>query len=146
MLFHVLYGKNTEMVVEFIYASSCRLYGITKNEELRSTVYRVMELKDRVGDDRLRAMFFLLFNVDMQLKEYVCDVGNESLYSAALNLESIDSRPRHSYSMVGTRCICPRKAEGFMRNLKPVIDHWLSNEALNCSDLITKIKEEYLVS
>ena len=52
---------------------------------------------------------------------------------------------RHSYSMIGTKPIESGRARRFMLELGDIVRAWLSNEALTPSDLVTKIKEEYLV-
>lgn len=146
VLFHVLYGHNVEMIVDFIHASACRLYSITACEELKSAVQEVLLKREGVGMDRLRTMFFLLFNVDMQLKEYVCGTTQRELFAAALNLSDEDARARHPLSMVGTMSLTPQKARGFILELKELVNRWLSNQTLTCSDFVGKVKEEYLVS
>ena len=53
---------------------------------------------------------------------------------------------RHSYSMIGTKAIERDRARRFMLELGDIVRAWLSNEALTVSDLVAKIKDEYLVS
>lgn len=145
LLFHVLYGKNTGMIAEFVHASACRLYSITSCQQLGELAHRLATDVDSVSADRLRAIFFLLLNVDMQLKEYVCDTGSMGLFAAALNLSDADAASRHRFSLVGTSCIAPDRMKHFIVQLREVSNTWLSNETLTCSDFVRKVKSEYLV-
>lgn len=145
VLFHVLYGHNVGMIVDFIYTSACRMYSITSCEELKTAVQEVLLKREELGIDRLRSMFFLLFNVDMQLKEYVCGTAQRELFAAALILSEEDAKKR-PLSMVGTVCLTAQKARCFIVELKELINRWLSNQTLTCSDFVANVKKEYLVS
>lgn len=145
LLFHILYGNNTGMIIEFVYASACRLKSITDCNELGELMHKLETDVDSVGIDKLRTIFFLLFNVDMQLKDYVCDTGSKELFAAALNLSDADATDRHRFSLVGTSCIAPDRAKQFISHLRDVSNTWLSNETLTCSDFVRKVKSEYLV-
>lgn len=173
ILFHVIYGNDEKMIVDFIRAGASRLviiiiirliadyeveiktattrrlYSITGCEDLNKMVGEIVNRTEEVGINKLRALFFIVLNMDMPLKEYICEPNDVKLYSVAMGLPSSsknDVSLMHSYSMIGTKKMEPPKAKRFMLELRDSINSWLANERLTCSDLVTKIKEEYLVS
>lgn len=150
IVFHVIYGGDEVMIIDFIRGGASRLHAITGCQEIEVMLERVMRERGALGMDTLRALFFVVLNVDMPLKEYICAPGDRTLYAVALGLAAGTSaeamEKRHSYSMVGTKPIERAKARRFMLELGDIIRAWLSNEALSASDLVAKVREEYLVS
>lgn len=135
------------MVADFIRGGASRLYSLTGYEKLPQMIAQVNSKGIELGMDKLRALFFLILNVDMPLKEYICSPGDKNLYAIALAVKPDETlEKRHSYSMVGTKPMSKEKARRFMLELRDLVNAWLSNEALTCYDLVSKIKEEYLVS
>lgn len=103
-------------------------------------VCKVVEEGPKVGIDKIRALFFLILNVDMPIKEYICDPHNKDLYAAAVGIRVEEVDEKHSYSVLGTKPIEKEKARRFMLELNDLVRAWLSNEALNHSDLVAKVK------
>jgi hypothetical protein len=146
IFFYVIFGCNRALVIEFVEAMAIRLYSVTTCDIFHSSITELIGNEENHGIDTLRAMFFLLLNVDMPFKEYVCDIANTETYATALNLNMADVTSRISYSMVSTIPIPPSRNLFFITGLKKIINDWMSNEFLTSSDLINKIKEFYLVS
>jgi hypothetical protein len=148
ILFHVIYGNDEKMIVDFIRAGASRLYSLTGCDELNKMVGEIVYNTSQVGINKIRALFFIILNVDMPLKEYICEPNSLDLYAIALGIpkNSNDINLMHSYSMIGTKPMDHGKARRFMLELGDIIRSWLSNETLTLSDLATKVKEEYLVS
>lgn len=146
ILFHVLFGCDTEMMAEFVHAAGCRLYSLTGVNELARTLKEVVQNRNGIGVDRLRALFFLFLNMDMPLKEYVCDPGSVESFAAALNIPMDEAVQRHSYSMVGTKPLSKEKARRFVLEMREICKAWLSKETSTCSDFVGIVRQEYLVS
>lgn len=152
IVFHAIYGADAGMLVDFIRAGAGRLHSITGCKELERMVACVSSKLDGsrlgagLGMDVLRALFFLVLNVDMPIKEHICDPRDRALYATAVGLpaDSPQIERMHSYAMVGTRAMGHDKARRFMLELSRLVRAWLSNEALTPSDLVGAIKQEYL--
>jgi hypothetical protein len=76
VLFHVIYGCDDAMIIDFVNAGAARLYSITNCQELKYMAKIVAERRSELGMDTLRALFFLIVNVDMPIKEYICCPGD----------------------------------------------------------------------
>jgi hypothetical protein len=146
IFFYVIFGCNRTLLLEFIEAMAIRLFSITNCDIFHASMTELIGNEENHGVDKLRSMFFLLFNVDMPFKEYVCDISNIEAYSRALNLTMTDVTTRISYSMVSTVPVPPERNRFFITGLKSIINDWMSNEFLTCTDLVNKVKEFYLVS
>jgi hypothetical protein len=148
MLFHLVYGENKDILMEFIFAAAQRQYSLTENISISETVRRMVENPELVSLQQYRGMFFLLLNIDMPLKEYVCDTQNRELLAAALNLTNTpETNGKHAYVMTGTKQAEPLKLENFFGTLSTqIVPNWLQNEGLTISDLVNTIREEYVVS
>jgi hypothetical protein len=147
MLFHMVYGDNREVMMEFIQASAQRLYSLTSNQMLSDTIQHVMNTPQSVSLQQARALFFLLLNVDMLLKEYVCDTLNKSRLATALNTPLPDLASKQAYVMLGAHKPDARKLESFFLNLSnTIVPNWLQNQALTFNDLVGTLREEYLIS
>jgi hypothetical protein len=146
IFFYVIFGCNRVLILEFIEAMAVRLFSITECESFHTGMTELLGNDSKYGMDTLRCMFFLLFNVDMPFKEYVCDVSDITAYSNALNLNMADVTTRLSYSIVSTIPVPPARNLFFIAGLKTIINNWMSDEFLGCAELMSKIKEFYLVS
>jgi hypothetical protein len=147
MLFHILYGCNTDMLLELIHSSATRLYTLTGCQHLHDSVTLVMREKEKIGLDKLRCMFFIFLNVDMMLKMYICDPSNVHMLAKLFSMDIEDPmiHKLRTYDMVHTTPITPPKARGFLQQLHgSIINNWLQNDRQSCSDLVTSIKHEYL--
>ena len=118
----------------------------------RSVVESAIKRKELMGRDQPRCMFFLFLNVDMPLKEYICDPSNVDLYLDAFNCSKSATeyvehmRRKHYFDNVR---VCPleqSKAITFYKELRGACNRWLSDESLTCSDFVHMVKELYLVS
>ena len=63
-----MYGDNSEVMLEFIFASAQRLYSLTNNGQLYAMIHDMQRNGTSWSIQKIRALFFLLLNVDMQLK------------------------------------------------------------------------------
>jgi hypothetical protein len=147
MLFHIVYGENTEIMMEFIHASTQRLYSLTEHQLLVDKVSLMLTNPTSVSLQQTRAMFFLLLNVDMPIKEYICNTQDRSLLAAALNIPLTDVKNKKSYVMTGAKNADAKKLESFFTRMHgEIIPMWMQNQALSCNDLVNTIKEEYIIS
>ncbi len=188
-LFHVIFGSDLKGTLELVHSSSVRLYSITQCPFLAGMMNCILGqthaytsgcvsqtgvLQNSVGPDTIKALFFLFLNVDMVLKEYVCDASNKKAFAAAMNIrypphqtnakdkttqagkggaqnkqrqEQLDALEKlHSWSMIGTRTMDAAKARRFFTVLHDKISKmWLQDEQLHASDLMQIVKQEYLV-
>lgn len=108
MVFHVLYGPNPTMPAFYVGQSMDRLKAQWK--------------KDNFEPDVCRALFFLLLDRDMTLKEAI--------------LKGIPK--------FGVEPMAERKAENFFLSLREeVIEPWLSDERIATGGLIDKVASLY---
>lgn len=148
MLFHLVYGEDKYAMMEFIFASAQRLYSLTENAILSRTILCMTQQVEAISLQQVRVMFFLLLNVDMVLKEYVCDTQNHALLAAALNITDVSQvTTKQSYAMTGARQADATKLESFFLKMsREIIPLWLQNQGLGINDLVTTLREEYLVA
>jgi hypothetical protein len=111
-------------------------------------VGRMIANPEMVSLQDSRAMFFLLLNVDMTLKEYVSDTQNKQRLAAALNLATTSEVTcKHAYVMTGAKTSDPPKLESFFTKLShEIVPKWLQNESLTTNDFVHTIREEYVVA
>ena len=123
--------------------------------------------------DVLKALFFLFLNVDMVLKEYVCNPGSRDAFCAAMNIKPTPGgaalsgsssaagtrrqqqqqgaedecmRKLHACKMMSTAPVEPARARSFFVVLHDkIVRAWLHDERLHATDLVQMVKEEYLV-
>ena len=93
VVFHVIFGSDSQGVLDFVLASAVRLHSITHCPFLSSMMNSVLahsssSVSSAIGPDVIKALFFLLLNVDMVLKEYVCTPGCVKAFAAAMNIAS----------------------------------------------------------
>ena len=134
-------------MMECIHASAQRLYTLTQNAMLSETIFRVMTMQQSVSLQQSRALFFLLLNVDMTMKEYVCNTGSKELLAMALNIPLPDITLKHSYVMIGAHKGDLNKLQSFFLKLShDIVPNWMQNQGLNFNDLVETIREEYIIS
>lgn len=159
VVFHVIFGADARSIWDFVQASAVRLHSITQCPFLASMIRGMAAQQHAL--DAIKALFFLLLNVDMVLKEYVCSPGCVKAFAAAMNVRrpaaaergkrkaADDDEPlarMHAWSMIGTRAMDPAKARRFFTVLHDsIVKMWLQDERLHASDLVQMVKEEYLV-
>lgn len=148
ILFHTIFGHDIEAITEFVHASAVRLHAIVQCKFLASMMDSIIASKQRSADT-VKVLFFLFLNVDIVLKEYVCNPGNKAAFAAAMNVRAdcagLDKL--HAWSMVGTRQIAAAKARPFFKTLRDsLVKNWLQDERLNASDFLRMVKDEYLVA
>ena len=152
IIFHVIFGHDYNTILEFVNSSAARLNSICQCKYLQATMQAIQQQNEKgqhVPIDVLKAMFFLFLNVDMILKDYICNPGSRDAFAAAMNAKrnspSLDKM--HAWSMVGTRCISAEKAINFFTALnKRVVKQWLQDERKGPMELLNAVKDEYLVS
>lgn len=148
ILFHTIFGQDLDAIMEFVHASAVRLHSIVQCEFLANMMNSLMAAKS-CSPDMLKALFFLFLNVDMVLKEYVCNPASKQAFAAAMNVKpSAAGLDRlHSWSMIGTKQIAAAKARGFFKALHDkIVKSWLQDERLTPSDLVRMVRDEYLVA
>jgi hypothetical protein len=147
MLFHMVYGDNRLVIMEFIHASAQRLYSLTSNEKLSETIFHAMNTSESMSLQKSRALFFLLLNVDMPIKEYLADTCDKGLLAKALNTPLSDIASRQSYVMIGAHTADKAKLHSFFLKLShDIIPNWMQNQGLTFNDLVDTIREEYIIS
>jgi hypothetical protein len=157
VVFHVIFGSDLYCTLEFVRASAIRLHSLTQCQFLVSMMNSIMSQPCH-GPDAVRALFFLFLNVDMVLKEYVCNPSDKKAFAAAMNIKYRGGggeqhrqqvkalQKMHAWSMVGTRPMHDAKARRFFTVLHDkIVSTWLQDERLHASDLVRMVKEEYLV-
>lgn len=148
MLFHMVYGENREIMYEFILASAQRLYSLTKNQMMDRMMRDMTENKNMESSlQQTRALFFLFLNVDMQLKEYVCDTSDKKLLAMALNIQPQNIGEKKASGMLGANKPPAEKLVNFFTSLSTqIVPTWMQNQSLTQTDLVNVIREEYVIS
>ena len=159
VVFHVIFGSDISGIFELVHASAIRLHSITHCPFLSKMMNTVISERNqcasldssaaftRFSADLVKALFFLFMNVDMVLKEYVCNPGCKKAFAAAMNAKRLDDsgcapsasaaagasasstgaassgaqqsilHRTHAWSMMGTRPMDPAKARRFFAML-----------------------------
>ena len=105
--------------------------------------------KHQRSPEVLKTLFFLFLNVDMPLKNYVCNPSDKELFAAAMNFPSksnLDGLDKlHAWSMVGVGKIGKEKAKLFFTVLHgKLVKTWLQDERLTPSDFVRMVREDYI--
>ena len=106
LLFHVIFGSDYDSILEMVHASVVRLYSITGCKHLKGMMECIVQncelgqcprqqqqdgqcsnARVNLSADVLKASFFLLLNVDMVLKEFVCNPCSRQMLAAAMNIQ-----------------------------------------------------------
>lgn len=157
LIFHTIFGCDTHATLEFVRASAVRLHSITQCTFLERMMQSLSPGKQTpLPDDAVKALFFLFLNVDMVLKEYVCDTANVKAFASAMNIRLTGSagapaelqylERMHAWSMLGTLPMNHKKAARFFTVLHDrIVRAWLQDERLCATDLVQMVKDEYLI-
>lgn len=79
IIFHIIFGNDVQTILEFVHASATRLQAIVDCKHLKHMMDCVVRDRHQIPVDMLKALFFLFLNVDMVLKEYVCNTGSKEV-------------------------------------------------------------------
>lgn len=151
VIFHVIFGSDVAGTLELVQASAVRVHSITHCPFLAGMMQRMTV----ESTDEVKALFFLLLNVDMVLKEYICKPGCVKTFSSAMNIKKSTENSMHqqklekmhAWSMMGMRGLDPAKGTRFFTVLHySLVKTWLQDERLVARDLLQMVKTEYLVS
>lgn len=148
IIFHALFGEDRQYLAEACHAISQRLFNLTGVECVRDAMGKILQDVQAQPIDVLRSLFFLMVNMDMPFKEYVCEVEDSALFLQAFNLANVPADrlcQLHAYSLVGCKSVERTRARAFFVSLREIVKRWLSIETLRPADLVAKVKEEYLV-
>ena len=91
-------------------------------------VWTRLDPEQGMPTDVVKALFFLFLNVDMVLKEFVCNPGNQAAFAAAMNVRVPPGRKRqaeneaalrnlHAWRLMGTKPMPSDKALNFFVSL-----------------------------
>ena len=146
-LFHICYGdENRNQIIALILPSIQRFYSLVKVDELLVLAQDLVAHPHKWSNDRLRALFFLLLNVDMELKDFVSDVSREELLSNAMNLRGEMVKNHELLEMCGSAQASPEKLRSFFTKLHAeIVPGWTQNQYLTCSDLARQIQQAYII-
>lgn len=146
VVFNVLYGSHMPLLHGMVKAMALRLNAITGTEHL-SPVLRMIS-GAAVGPDVLRAVWILLLNVDMRVKELIVDPCNRKYQRNALQVAGVDMLAAEHYAVLsGMLKMDHGKARRFLTDLHDdLIPRWLQNEAMDVSNLVRLATGLYLDS
>jgi hypothetical protein len=134
-------------MMEFIHTSAQRLFSLTNNQMLSETIFHVMNTPQSVSLQQSRALFFLLLNVDMTMKEYISNTRDRDLLAKALNIPWSEIASKQAYVMTGSHKADKAKLHSFVLKLShDIIPSWMQNQGLTFNDLVETIREEYIIS
>lgn len=162
LFFHVLFGDDVGTIAELICCMAQRAYLLTECDDLRC-IQNVLDDPYGVGRDTLKALFILLANMDMPVKEYACNPGSVEKLRAALNWDAktaLRGKNRQAreeaqagiaarelaYANLGISALQAERARVFYDSLRDVVSRWMSTECDSVAKLVKDVREEYLVS
>lgn len=106
--------------------------------------------------EKARGLLCLLLNVDMVLKDYLCDPKRPELWRLLFNIQEPKTdkqreqvqqmtRGMHSICLLGCDPINHQKANLFFRNLSTkIVPEWLQDESNDTNELIRRVRLEYV--
>ena len=147
VIFHVLYGENRGLMTHTITAMANRLYAMTESEQLQETMSVFLQSWNTIPIVKMQALWIVLFNVDIPMKEYILDPANTKSFRSAMNITdakvNIEKHP--AVLMMRSLPLYRAKAIRFLTDLhNEGVPKWMQNEAINATDLVTTTKEIYL--
>ena len=161
ILFHVFYGDDIASLIMYIHAMGQRLYALTISSDIECALSTIMRHRGRVGTDRLKALFITMLNMDMPMKEYICNPNCKNFQAVAFNLApqpqksgigmsggGIDAsinRALDAHSLGVSDFPAPRAARFYVA-LRAIVNLWMANEYMAPADLLKLTRDEYLVS
>lgn len=144
-IFHICYGDNRMSMIELISASAERMNSLVPVQELSDTVRDLRENPGGWAIERIRALFFLLLNVDIQLKEYLCNTSDKELLAATLNVNVADLPNTSTHEMTGSAQADKETLRRFFADLnKNIVPEWLQCEAKKPSELAREVQQCYI--
>jgi hypothetical protein len=155
VLFHILYGSDTTLVLEVLGACALRLAEISKSNHLLGA-WEKIRLQPDLHFEKARGLLCLLINIDMPIKEYACSPSDPALWRKMFNLpepktdadrEKIRARTKDMHSAVLLQCdpMCGKKATLFFKTIRgTTIPNWMHDERCNVADLVHSVRMEYI--
>lgn len=145
-IFHICYGDNKPQMIELISASVERMNSLVHVQELADMARDLREHPEGWAMERVRALFFLLLNVDIQLKEYLCNTSDKELLATALNVDLADLPRTKTHDMAGSAQADKEVLHRFFVDLhKNIVPGWLQCEARKPSELSREVQQCYIV-
>jgi len=146
-LFHICYGdENRDQIIALILPSIQRFYSLVRVDELVTLAQDLTVNSDKWSNDKLRALFFLLLNVDIQLKTFVSNTSSEELLSDAMNLKGGIVKNTGLLEMCGSSQPSSEKLRSFFKILHAkIVPEWTQNQFCTYSDLSREIQQAYIV-
>jgi hypothetical protein len=147
VIFHVLYGENRCIMTQTITAMANRLYSMTESEQLQQTMSVFLQSWNTIPIVKMQALWIVLFNVDIPMKEYILDPANTNSFRLAMNITDpkVDIEKHPAVLMMRSLPLNRAKAIRFLTDLHDDgVPKWMQNEAINAADLVMTTKEIYL--
>lgn len=127
LLWHVLYDTDVDFMKTFTLPSSQRMAEYGKADGIHTI------LKDTNALTVVRVIFFILLNIDEELRRIVCSPEECAKITS----------PKHGSVAV----LCPYKADRFFRDLDTKCVHgWMRNETKSITEFLEDLRMLYLVS
>lgn len=128
ILWHVLYDTDIEFMKTVSLPSAKRMAEYGKTDGL----YNMLDTM-KTETTVVRIIFFILLNIDEELRRIVCTAEECSKITS----------PRHGKII----SMCPCKADRFFRDLNTKCVHaWMRNETKSMSEFLEELRMLYLVS
>lgn len=128
LLWHVLYDTDIEFMKTISLPSAKRMAEYGKTDGLLKMLESI-----KTQTTIARVIFFILLNIDEELRRIVCSMEECSKITS----------PRHGKIMP----MCHYKADRFFRDLNTKCVHaWMRNETKSMSEFLEELRMLYLVS
>jgi hypothetical protein len=146
VVFGVLYGANRFMMVQTITAMANRLFAMTSSTPLQEMVEELLAEWQTICITRMQAVWVLLFNVDLPMKEYIMSPGNANVFKKTMGLDPAQECTQHPMrAMMRCQPLSPGKARRFITDLHAeCIPNWIQNEMMGPLHLVTASRDIYL--
>lgn len=146
-LFHIVYGNNMEAMLILIHGMSVRLDSIIQSNIMTKLSHSIHNESCHWPVDKIRALFFLLLNVDMKTKHFICNTKDESRLEDCTCMGRLDVRIRALKEMCQSQQASAGKLRNFFVYLKnDIVQGWLQDDTLTFSDLAQRCREMYLLA
>jgi hypothetical protein len=127
ILWHVLYDTDTAFIKSILLPSAKRMAEYGNTDGLHQLAQQTQALTV------MRVIFFILLNVDEELRRIVCSPEECSKITS----------PKHGKIIQ----LCPYKAARLFQDINTKCVHvWMRNETKGMSELLEELKMLYLVS
>lgn len=127
ILWHVLYDNDVQFIKSVCLPSAKHMAEYGKTDGLHKLIEKAEALTV------VRAVFFILLNIDEDLRKMVCSKEECSRITS----------PRHGR----VAHLCPFKADRFFRDLNVKCVHsWMRNETKSITEFVEELRMLYLVS